>query len=73
MMQDRVIRKVKVLRGRAKEEADKQGLKPEDIVIITTDFSNGPPEYTLEKIDGNPVSFLLKHAIQDKNREEVEK
>lgn len=55
------IRKVKVLQGRAKEEAIKQGLAPNDLVILTTSVDS-LPEYGVEKIDGDPVSFLLKRA-----------
>jgi len=54
------IRKVKILRGRAKEEAEKRGLKPNDLVIVTTTITNSLPEYYIEKIDGDPVSYLLK-------------
>lgn len=57
------IRKVKVLRGRAKEEAEKKGLKPDDLVIVTTNIVNTLPEYHVEKIEGDPVSFLLKRAL----------
>ena len=48
------IRKVKVLQGRAKSNAKKMGLSPNDLVIVT-------PEY-IEKIVGDPVSYLLKRA-----------
>lgn len=54
---------VKVLRGRAKEEADKQGLKPNDLVIVTTRITNSiNPEYHIEKVEGDPISYLLKRA-----------
>jgi len=55
------IVKVKVLHGRAKEEAEKLGLNPNDLVILTTSV-NSLPEYRVEKIEGDPVSFLLKRA-----------
>jgi len=55
------IRKVKVLKGRAKIEADKQKLSPDDLVIVTTSV-NSLPEYTIEKIDGDPVSYLLNRS-----------
>lgn len=61
MSADIRIRKVKVLQGRAKEEAEKNGLKPNDLVIVTTSV-NSLPEYHIEKIDGDPVSYLLKRA-----------
>ena len=55
------IRKVKVLKGRAKSEADEQRLSPDDLVIVTTSV-NSLPEYTIEKIDGDPVSYLLNRS-----------
>ena len=55
------IRKVKVLKGRAKVEAEKKKLAPDDLVIVTTSIGS-LPEYRIEKIDGDPVSFLLKRA-----------
>jgi hypothetical protein len=62
MTTDKCIRKVKVLQGRAREEADKQGLAPEDLVILTTTV-NSLPEYRIEKIEGNALAYLLKRAI----------
>ena len=59
MSQEYSIRKVKVLQGRAKDEAEKQGLSPDDLVIVTTSV-NSLPEYHIEKIEGDPVSYLLK-------------
>ncbi len=59
MSQEYSIRKVKVLQGRAKDEADRQGLDPDDLVIVTTSV-NSLPEYHIEKIEGDPVSYLLK-------------
>ena len=55
------IRKVKVLQGRAKEEAEKQGLNPNDLVIVKTSVDS-LPEYHIEKVNGDPVSFLLKRV-----------
>ena len=52
------IRKVKVLEGTVKASALKLGLSPEDLVLVT---SNG-----IEKVVGDPVSFLLKRAMVDK-------
>lgn len=57
-MNDHVIRKVSVLRGRAKDEAEKMGLSPNDLVIVTT-ILHPLPEYRLEKIEGDPITFLL--------------
>ena len=56
---------VKVLQGRAKEEAVKQDLKPDDLVILKTSV-NSLPEYSVEKIEGDPVSYLLKRAGKTK-------
>ena len=49
-MNNTVIRKVKVLRGIAKELAEEQGLDPDDLVVLTV---------SIEKVVGDPVSFLL--------------
>jgi radical SAM superfamily enzyme YgiQ (UPF0313 family) len=58
------IRKVKVLKGKAKNEAEKMGLSPNDLVIVTTIINplNPLPEYRIEKIEEDPVSYLLKRA-----------
>jgi len=61
MSADIRIRSVKVLQGRAKDEAMKQKLKPDDLVILKTSV-NSLPEYSVEKIEGDPVSYLLKRA-----------
>ena len=62
-MSDIRIRKVKVLQGRAREEAEKQKLAPDDLVIVTTRISmSSLPEYHIEKVEGDPVSFLLKRS-----------
>ncbi len=61
MPTDISIRKVKVLQGRAREEATKMGLEANDLVLLTTSI-NSLPEYSIEKIDGDPVSFLLNRA-----------
>ena len=62
MAADIRFRKVKVLQGRAKEEADKQGLSPDDLVIMKTTIVNSFPEYGIEKIEGDPISYLLKRG-----------
>ena len=51
------IRKVKVLGNRAKEEADKQGLSENDLVIVRTVIGS-LPTYKLTKIEGSPTEFL---------------
>lgn len=50
-MSNIVIRKVKVLQGIEKVMAEKQGLSPDDLVILTV---------AIERIVGAPVSYLLK-------------
>jgi hypothetical protein len=65
-MSDFRIRKVKVLQGKAKAEAEKQGLNPEDLVIVKTSVKSGSlPEYHIEKIEEDPVSHLLKRVEQE--------
>lgn len=44
------IRKVEVLQGMAKALAEKQGLNPDDLVILTI---------SIEKVIGDPISYLL--------------
>lgn len=47
------IKKVKVLQGKERDEAEMMRLNPEDLVLITDH---------IEKIYGNPVSWLIKHS-----------
>ena len=61
MSADIRIRAVKILQGRAKDEAMKQQLGPDDLVIVKTSV-NSLPEYSVEKIEGDPVSYLVKRA-----------
>lgn len=61
MSADIRIRAVKVLQGRAKDEAMKQKLNPDDLVIVKTSV-NSLPEYSVEKVEGDPVSYLLKRT-----------
>lgn len=68
MMSEHVIRMVGVLKGRAKDEATKMGLSPNDLVIVTT-ILHPLPEYRLEKIEGDPITFLLS-KIQSLESEE---
>ena len=56
------IRKVKVLQGKPKIEAEKLGLSPEDLVLVTTTINfDSPPDYAVEKIEGSPMDFLLSN------------
>ena len=64
MALDARIKQVKVLHGSAKGKAMRQGLKPDDLVIVTTRVKLLLlPEYHVEKIEGDPVSFLLKRCF----------
>lgn len=49
------IRKVKYLQGMAKVVAEEHGLDPDDLVILTV---------SLEKVVGDPVSYLLSEFIE---------
>ncbi len=60
------VRKVSVLRGRARDEATKQGLKEDDLVIVRTIIESGLPEYRLEKIEGEPLKFLEEKYLNVK-------
>ncbi|MEM3622788.1 MAG: hypothetical protein QXR76_03340 [Candidatus Bathyarchaeia archaeon] len=52
------IRKVCALHGKAEEQAKKQGLNPNDLVIVETIFVKGsPPQYHIKKIVGDPISL----------------
>ena len=61
MQEDIRIRKVKVLQGRLMEEALNKGLDSNDLVIVTTRV-NSLPKYNIEKIEGDPISFLINRA-----------
>lgn len=57
------IRKVKVLQGGLRAQADKKGLTPDDLVLVKTTIKpHQLPIYEIEKVGGDPVSFLLKRA-----------
>lgn len=56
------IRKVKILNGRAKEEAYRIGALDEDLVILRSTYYSHPT-YNVEKIIGDPVSYLMKSKI----------
>jgi len=51
------IMKVRMLQGKAKDDAKKKGFTPDDLVIV--DGSK------VEKIESDPVSFLLKRVKGD--------
>jgi len=57
-----VIRQVSVLKGRAKKEAEKMDLDKNDLVIVKTRDFDPLPTYELEKIEGEPVKYLLERT-----------
>ncbi len=54
------IRKVRILQGKAREAADKVGAHDDDLVILKITQSNSQPTYAPEKIDGDPMAYLLR-------------
>jgi hypothetical protein len=54
------IRKAKILQGKAREAADAVGAQGDDLVILKTSSYHSQPEYEAEKIEGDPVVFLMK-------------
>lgn len=61
MYDDIRIRKVGVLGDRAKRIAQDLGCKDDDLVIVKTFIHRGRlPTYKLEKIEGDPIRYLLK-------------
>lgn len=59
---DPMIRKVKALNGRARAEAERMKLSQNDLVIVRT-TTNSLPQYSLEKIDGDPITYLQNRAV----------
>jgi hypothetical protein len=56
------IRMVRVLSGRAREAAEKAGYAEDDLVIVRIHVKeHSVPDYTLEKITGNPIEYLQEH------------
>ena len=59
------IKKVKVLGDRARETANKMGLKENDLVIVSTYIKEGClPIYELEKIEGSPITYLQNKMVK---------
>lgn len=66
------IKKVSVLQGRARAEAEKLKLQPDNLVLVKTEIRKGSlPQYHVEKIVGDPVSFLLKKVKSQSSRKIV--
>ena len=58
-MNNIVVRKVKALEDVAKAIAKKHELEPDDLVILTV---------SLEKIHGDPITYLLAKMSDHENR-----
>lgn len=54
------IRKVRILKGKAREAAEAVGAKDDDLVILRTSEYHSEPTYTAEKVEGDPVSYLMR-------------
>lgn len=54
------IKRVKALGGQVRAIAEKNGLKENDVVLIKSTEHHSVPEYTVEKIEGDPIDFLFK-------------
>ena len=54
------IRKVRILKGKAREAALAVGAKEDDLVMLKTSEYHSEPTYTAEKIEGDPVSYLMR-------------
>ncbi len=52
------FRKVKALQGRARDEALRQNLNENDLVVVRT-MIGSLPEYEIEKVEGDPIQFLF--------------
>ncbi len=55
-----VIRKVSILDGVLRVLAKNIGAEDNDLVLINSKFSGNTFEYNMKKIDGDPVSFLMR-------------
>ena len=54
------IKKVRILKGMAREAAIKIGAQDDDLVILRVSEYHSAPTYTAEKIEGDPVSYLMR-------------
>jgi hypothetical protein len=57
------VRAVKVLKGEPREQAEKLGLKPDDIVLVKKGQYQSEPPYKVEKIEGSIVAYLKKNGL----------
>ena len=55
-MNNTSIVKVKTLQGRVRLMVEAEGLDPDDLVILTV---------SMEKIVGDPVSYLLSQGVEE--------
>lgn len=63
---DVCIRKVRILKGKAREAAESVGAKDDDLVILRTSEYHSEPTYTAEKIKGDPVGYLIEYFMKKK-------
>ena len=57
---DILIRKVKILRGAARQAALDKGATEDDLVILRIGQYHSEPEYGVEIVKGDPLEYLLR-------------
>ena len=69
---DKRIRRVSVLGNALREQAEVEGLKDSDLVLVTTTIHEGrPPTYELEKVEGSPTEWLLNRCKPEPSDDKV--
>ena len=58
-----VIRKVSILRGELYDIAKKVA-DDDDLVIVKTRYTKNGAKYTVEKVIGDPVSYLMRSKTE---------
>jgi len=71
------ILKLKAMTGLMKKQAIKDGVTEDDLVIVTisvvyADSKHTPAHYSFEKIEGDPVSYLL-NRLYDSEEESADR
>ena len=70
------IRKVECLGDRASKMVVDMGLKADELVIVRTYADSRPhhlPTYSLEKIEGSPIDYLLSKIREQEVKEQTPK
>ena len=62
--EDLSIRRVKVLGGRAREQARDEGYDEDDIVLVKETIAS-LPKYEFIKVEGSPTEFLKKQMYAE--------